>query len=273
MYYARAPGATASVKNAILSTYTASLKTTNSDNLPAYLNQSDAYRAFLSNTNYTWGSNETKAHQGNMFFSMNTYNQDAVNKTNYRDAGMGFIHYLHGVNPTAYCYLTNMGAYGGEFSAPTMYHSWFGDGTVFDFNPPPAYLMGGANPTYAPDAAYSGPVISPPQNQPIQKSYKAWNTSYPENSWQLNEPAIYSQGAYLRLLAQSMCYTDVVTSVKSGSWNDPFTWACGRIPSITDRVSIQSSHIVTVDAVVNAKKLELKGKLTYTNGGKLNIGN
>ncbi|WP_460974141.1 glycoside hydrolase family 9 protein, partial [Spirosoma migulaei] len=273
LYYARAPGATASVKNAILSTYTASLKTTNSDNLPAYLNQSDAYRAFLSNTNYTWGSNETKAHQGNMFFSMNTYNQDAVNKTNYRDAGMGFIHYLHGVNPTAYCYLTNMGAYGGEFSAPTMYHSWFGDGTVFDFNPPPAYLMGGANPTYAPDAAYSGPVISPPQNQPIQKSYKAWNTSYPENSWQLNEPAIYSQGAYLRLLAQSMCYTDVVTSVKSGSWNDPFTWACGRIPSITDRVSIQSSHIVTVDAVVNAKKLELKGKLTYTNGGKLNIGN
>ena len=273
LYYARATGATASVKNAILAAYTASLKTNNSDNLPSYLNQSDAYRAFLKDENYTWGSNETKAHQGNMFFSMNTYNQDAANKTNYRDAGMGFIHYLHGVNPTAYCYLTNMSAYGGEFSAPTMYHSWFGDGTVFDTNPPPGYLMGGANPTYAPDAAYTGPVISPPQNQPVQKSYKAWNTSYPENSWQLNEPAIYSQGAYLRLLAQSLCYTNIVTSVKSGSWNDVATWACGRVPAITDRVVIQSNHVVSINALVNAKTMELKGKVTYVNGGKLTLGN
>jgi endoglucanase len=273
LYYARAPGATTSVKNSILATYTSSIKTDNTDNLPAYLNQSDAYRGFLKDGNYTWGSNETKAHQGNMFFSMNTYNQDAANKTNYRDAGMGFIHYLHGVNPTAYCYLTNMGSFGAELSAPTMYHSWFGDGTAFDLNPPPGYLMGGANPTYTPDAAYSGPVISPPQNQPIQKSYKAWNTSYPENSWQLNEPAIYSQGAYLRLLAQSLCYTDVVTSIKSGNWNDPTTWACGRTPTLTDRVMVQQNHIITINTPVNAKAVDLKGKLTYASGGKLTLTN
>lgn len=273
LYYTRAAGATTSVKNAILSTYTGSLKTGNSDNLPSYLNQSDAYRAFLKNDNYTWGSNETKSHQGNMFFAMNVYNQDTGNKANYRDAGMGYMHYLHGVNPTAYCYLTNMSAYGGEFSAPTMYHSWFGDGTVFDLNPPPGYLMGGANPTYAPDAAYSGPVISPPQNQPIQKAYKAWNTSYPENSWQLNEPAIYSQGAYIRLLSQASCYTDRVTSVKSGNWNDPTTWACGRTPSLTDQAFIQSGHVVTIDATVQARSLDLKGKINYVSGGKLTIGN
>ncbi|GAB4021620.1 glycoside hydrolase family 9 protein [Spirosoma koreense] len=273
LYYSRAPGATASVKSAILSTYTASLKTNNADNLPAYLAQSDAYRAFLKNDNYTWGSNETKAHQGAMFFSMNTYNQDAANRLNYRDAGMGFIHYLHGVNPTAYCYLTNMSAYGAEFSVPTMYHSWFGDGTVFDTNPPPGFLMGGANPTYAPDAAYSGPVISPPQNQPVQKSYKAWNTSYPENSWQLNEPAIYSQGAYLRLLAQSMCYTDVITSVKSGNWTDPTTWACGRIPTLANQVRIQPNHTVLIDASVNARRLELRGKITYAKAGILTLVN
>ncbi|GAB3948958.1 hypothetical protein GCM10028805_24510 [Spirosoma harenae] len=273
LYYTRAAGATATVKNDILAKYSASMKTGNSDNLPSYLNQSDAYRAFLKNDNYTWGSNETKSHQGNMFFTMNVYNQDAANKVNYRDAGMGFIHYLHGVNPTAYCYLTNMGAHGGEFSAPTMYHSWFGDGTVFDTNPPPGYLMGGTNPTYAPDAAYSGPVISPPQNQPIQKSYKAWNTSYPENSWQINEPAIYSQGAYIRLLSQATCYTDLITSVKSGNWNDPATWACGRIPTLTDRALIQSGHIVTIDAAVNAKKLDLKGKVNYVNSGKLTLVN
>ncbi|GAB3958323.1 hypothetical protein GCM10028805_52430 [Spirosoma harenae] len=273
LYYTRASGATTSVKNAILSTYANSLKTANSDNLPSYLNQSDAYRAFLKNDNYTWGSNETKSHQGAMFFTMNVYTQDAVNKTNYRDAGMGFLHYLHGVNPTAYCYLTNMSVYGSEFSVPTMYHSWFGDGTVFDQNPPPGYLMGGANPTYAPDAAYSGPIISPPQNQPIQKSYKAWNTSYPENSWQINEPAIYSQGAYLRLLSQSLCYTDIVTSIKSGNWNDPTTWACGRVPTVTDQAVIQRGHIITIDVPVRAKTLGLRGKITFRNGARLKLGN
>lgn len=273
LYYTRAAGATTAVKNAILSAYNGSLKTNNTDNLPAYLNQSDAYRAFLKDGNYTWGSNETKSHQGNMFFTMNVYNQDTGNQTSYRDAAMGFVHYLHGVNPTAYCYLTNMGAYGGEFSAPTMYHSWFGDGTVFDYNPPPGYLMGGANPTYAPDAAYTGPVISPPQNQPIQKSYKAWNTSYPENSWQLNEPAIYSQGAYIRLLSQAACYTDIVTSIKSGNWTDPSTWACGRIPTSANLVVIQAAHTVTINTPVNAKTLSLRGTITYTNGGKITLGN
>lgn len=273
LYYTRAAGATVSVKNAILTTYANSLKTDNTDNLPAYLTKSDAYRAFLADRNYTWGSNETKAHQGNMFFAMNNYNLDAGNKANYQDAGMGFVHYLHGVNPTAYCYLTNMSATGAEFSAPTMYHSWFGDGTVFDLNPPPGYLMGGANPTYAPDAAYTGPVISPPQNQPIQKSYKAWNTSYPENSWQLNEPAIYSQAAYLRLLSQTMCYTDVVTSVKSGNWNDPSTWVCGRIPTATDAVVIQKNTVVTVTGAAQAKQIALLGKLTYTNAGTVQLGN
>lgn len=273
LYYARATGATASVKNAILTTYTNSIKTDNTENLPAYQNQSDAYRAYLADRNYTWGSNETKAHQGNMFFAMNSYNLDSGNKTNYQDAGMGFLHYMHGVNPTAYCYLTNMSAVGGEFSAPTMYHSWFGDGTVFDFNPPPGYLMGGANPTYAPDPAYSGPPIVPPQNQPVQKSYKAWNTSYPENSWQLNEPAIYSQAAYLRLLSQSMCYTDVITSVKSGSWTDPFTWSCGRIPTAADNVLIQANTTVSVSSSVQAKRITLLGTISYANGGKVVLGN
>jgi endoglucanase len=273
LYYARVSGATTSVKNAILTTYSTSMKTGNTENLPAYLSQADAYRAFLDDRNYTWGSNETKAHQGNMFFAMNTYKLDSGNKTNYQDAGMGFVHYLHGVNPTAYCYLTNMGVAGAEFSAPTMYHSWFGDGTAFDFNPPPGYLMGGANPTYKPDAAYSGPVISPPQNQPVQKSYKAWNTSYPENSWELNEPAIYSQASYLRLLSQTMCYTDVVTSVKSGNWNDSSTWSCGRIPTATDKVVIQKNNTISVAGTVQAKSVTLRGTITYSSGGKMQLGN
>lgn len=272
LYYTRIQGATFAVKTDILTKYTTSLKTSNSDNLPAYLNQSDAYRAFLKNENYTWGSNETKSHQGNMFFTMNTYKQDEVNKTNYRDAGMGFIHYLHGVNPTAYCYLTNMSTYGSKFSTPTMYHSWFGDGTIFDLNPPPGYLVGGTNPTYAPDAAYTGPILSPPQNQPIQKSYKAWNTSYPENSWQINEPAIYTQGAYIRLLSQAQTYTNAVTSVKSGNWNDPASWSCNCIPTESDEVIIQAAHTVLLDETMTeavCRSLEILGTFTMQGSSML----
>ncbi|MFH7813321.1 hypothetical protein ACH0C8_15530, partial [Acetobacter lovaniensis] len=95
--------ATPSVANAIKNTYTSSMKTNNADNLPALLNKTDAYRAYLSNQNYTWGSNTTKGHQGNMFNTMVVYNLDTVNKANYREAALGFINYFHGVNPTAYC--------------------------------------------------------------------------------------------------------------------------------------------------------------------------
>lgn len=270
LYYSRIPSATPSVRTAILNTYSQSLKSGNDENLPAYLHQTDAYRAFLADRNYTWGSNETKSHQGSMFLTMNMYQLDTTNRMNYRDAGLGFVHYLHGVNPTRYCYLTNMSNAG--FPVQTMYHSWFGDGTVFDTNPPPGYLMGGANPTFAPDPSYSGPALSPPQNQPVQKSYKSWNTSFPQNSWELNEPAIYSQGAYLRLLSQAMCYTEAVTSVRSGNWTDPATWSCRQVPVSGDPVIIAAGTTVTVSTSVEAKQLTLHGTIQYQNGGIVKLG-
>lgn len=271
LYYTKATGATSSVKSAILNTYLNSIKTNNNDNLPSFLNNSDAYRAYLKDSDYTWGSNQTKSHQGSMFLSMNIYQQDLINTNNYRDAAMGFIHYLHGVNPTGYSYLTNMSQYGGAFSAPTIYHAWFGDGTVFDTNPPPAYLVGGANPTYTPDGSYSGATLAPPLNQPVQKSYKAWNTSFPENAWELNEPAIYYQSAYLRLLAQATCYTDKVESVKSGNWNDATTWACLKIPNASSQVIVAASHTITVNSIVAAKSMIVKGQINIIGNNKINI--
>ncbi len=203
LYYAKTAGATASVAAAIRNTYQASMKTGNADNLPNYLGGTDAYRAYLSNDNHTWGSNQVRSNQGSMFWAMNQQNLDAVNATNYRDAAMGYVHYLHGVNPTGYCYLSNMGSYGAEKSVPEMYHSWFANGTAFDTNPAPGYVVGGPNKNFAPDPSYGG-TIAPPQNQPVQKSFKAWNTSYPENSWQITEPAIYYQAAYVRMLSKAL---------------------------------------------------------------------
>lgn len=211
LFYTKLSGASTSVKNNILNTYTASLQTNNEDNLPAFLTQKDAYRAYLSNNNYTWGSNETKAHQGNMFFAMNYYGLNPANASHYADAGTEFAHYLHGVNPTAYCYLSNMADFGAEYSIPSLYHSWFNDGTVWDdvntstYGPAPGFLPGGANPNYHPDGSCNC-TIAPPENQPVQKSFKAWNTSWPENSWELSEVAIYSQAAYIRLIANVLQY-------------------------------------------------------------------
>lgn len=224
LYYSKQTGITNSVKNNIRNTYSNSLSSGNADNLPAYTNNTDAYRAYLADGNYTWGSNTTKARQGSMLFSMNIHGLDAVNATNYRNAAAGYIHYLHGINPTAFAYLSNMSNYGAENSIKEFYHSWFTDGSalwdrvgVSTYGPAPGFIPGGANPTYSPDAAYIGPVISPPQNQPVQKSFKDWNTSYPQNSWEITENAIYTQASYIRLLAQFMCCSVLQNVVIAGA--------------------------------------------------------
>jgi endoglucanase len=206
LVYSSLSNGTTAVKNSIRNVYSNSIQSGNDDNLPSFLNQSDAYRAFLRSDNYTWGSNETKAHQANMFFAMNHLGLNTPNATQYKNAGTGFLHYLHGVNPTSYCFLSNMGDYGAENSIPSLYHAWFNDGTVWDdvntsaIGPAPGYLPGGPNPNFHPDGSCNC-VIAPPENQPTQKSFKAWNTGWPQNSWELSEVAIYTQAAYLRLLA------------------------------------------------------------------------
>ncbi|MDQ3021647.1 MAG: glycoside hydrolase family 9 protein [Bacteroidota bacterium] len=220
LYYASLAGASSSVSSAIKNAYSNSMKTNNADNLPAYLNKSDAYRAYLSNQNYTWGSNTTKGRQGIMFNNMIVYDLDSANKSNYREAAMGFINYFNGINPTAFCYLTNMGSYGAENSINEIYHAWFEDGSaLWDrvgtsvYGPPPGFVSGGPNPYYSldgccPSGCGSGnslctpSLVTPPLGQPIQKSYKDWNTSWPQNSWTITEPAIYTQAAYARLISQ-----------------------------------------------------------------------
>ncbi|MBL7828323.1 MAG: glycoside hydrolase family 9 protein, partial [Saprospiraceae bacterium] len=235
MYFSNLPGVPANVKNNIQNTYSNSIQNGNADNLPAFLNQADAYRAFVRDDNYTWGSNEFKAHQGNMFFLMNELGLNAVNQTNYRNAGSGFLHYLHGVNPTGYCYLSNMNGRGASFSIPSLYHGWFNDGTIWDevgvstHGPAPGFMPGGPNPYFHPDGSCNC-VISPPENQPIQKSFKSWNTGWPQNSWELSEVAIYTQAAYLRLLS----------NVLAGKSNPP---QCGGVSSTLDVLSLHALAI------------------------------
>ncbi len=204
LYYTKTPNATGTVTNNILSTYERQVQ----EWLSYHLLNTDAYRAYLPTDDYDWGSNQIKSDQASLYTSANFYGIDQANESNYRDAALSIIHYMFGVNPTGYAYLTNLGNYGFENSVNEVYHEWFGDSTDWDnaqtslYGPAPAILTGGPNKNYQPDADYTGPPIEPPQNQPPQKSYKDWNTSYPENSWEVTENAIYYQSAFARLVSK-----------------------------------------------------------------------
>jgi endoglucanase len=218
LYYCSLDNASASVVSDIQQNCINSVKSNNAELLEAWQGQQDAYMAYLTDNNYIWGSNQVKSHTGNILCNMIEYNLDAGNEGDYRDAAEGYIHYMHGVNPLGMVMLTNMNNYGAEKSVNEIYHGWFNNGTDFDnalsslYGPAPGYLTGGTNLTYHPDASYPGD-IEPPENQPVQKSYKDWNTSWPENSWEITEPAIYYQAAYIKLLSKFASSTPV-SSVK-----------------------------------------------------------
>lgn len=98
-------------------------------------------------------------------------------------------------------YLSAMEGRGAERGIQEIYHFWFNEGTDWDnsetslFGPAPGYLSGG------PNKDFGRTNIAPPANEPPMKSYKDWNTGWPEDSWEITEPAIYYQASYIRNLA------------------------------------------------------------------------
>jgi hypothetical protein len=285
LYYASLPGATSSVSNAIKNAYKNSMKTNNTDNLPAYLNKTDAYRAYLSDNNYTWGSNTTKGRQGIMFSNMITYKLDTLNNSNYREAAAGIINYFHGVNPNAFCYLTNMGNYGAENSVTEIYHSWFEDGSaLWDkagssvYGPAPGYVPGGPNPTYALDGCCpSGcsswntlcniSLVTPPLGQPIQKSYKDWNTNWPQNSWTITEAGIYTQASYVRLLSENINTSSVIRikAVIQGFYN-PALNKMNRRDTLRAYLKINTSPYSIVDSAKTVTdSITFSGNFVFAN--------
>ncbi|MBA3648622.1 MAG: glycoside hydrolase family 9 protein [Chitinophagales bacterium] len=253
LYYTKLPGASSNVKSDITTAYTNSI-TGYDENLPGFLNKTDAYRAYLQDQNYTWGSNEFKCDQGVMFTNMNGYNLDPGNATNYTNAASGYLHGMHGVNPLTHVYLSNMSTYGAENSVLEFYNSWFKDGSpLWDrvgtsvYGPAPGFVPGGPNPSYNWDACCPSGCgsssnnalcysvsIDPPKNQPIQKSYKDFNNDWPIDSWQVTENAIYSQAAYVRLLANFIGSGCTEKVSYSNAANDKISFKCYPNPVYND---------------------------------------
>ncbi len=206
LYFSTLPGVTASVATNIRNSKQGSIN--GGDFLGAWTSGTDPYRASVPDWAYHWGSNQPKCHWGILFALQNIYGLNPGLASTYREAAAGFLHYVHGVNPLTMVYLSNMYDSGAENCANQMYHSWYCDGSIYDDartspnGPAPGYVPGGPNASFAPDASYSGPPLVPPMSQPPQKSYKDWNTSWPENSWAVTEPAIYYQSSYVYLMSR-----------------------------------------------------------------------
>ncbi|MEM7103965.1 MAG: glycoside hydrolase family 9 protein [Bacteroidota bacterium] len=196
--YAQNPSAEPNTATQILN----ALQTDASNNWNGYygLNTSDLYRAFMPDWSYHWGSNQPKANYG--ILNTLVIKADILgNQANFHSAAEAMMHYFHGVNPLGMVMLSNMYDYGGDNCVNEIYHTWFQDGSDWDhalnsaIGPAPGFVTGG------PNAQFSVPALSPPSSQPLQKSYLDFNDNWPNNSWEISEPAIYYQAAYVRLLA------------------------------------------------------------------------
>jgi endoglucanase len=215
LYYTSLPSATAAVKADILKAYGTGLG--GGDNLAAHSNKLDPYGAYLKD--YTWASNSVKSIQGSIFFDSVTYGVDPSKDGDARLAAERYVHYVHGVNPLGFVYLSNMFGYGAITGVTTFFHTWYAHGStlwekvgVSKYGPPPGFLTGGPNPSYAVDAccaagcgagfSCTSEPLSPPTGQPPQKSYKDFNTSWPIDSWSVTENSDGYQANYIRLLSK-----------------------------------------------------------------------
>jgi hypothetical protein len=175
-----------------------------SNNWGQYYGMADAglYRDFMPDWAYYTGSNGRKLTYG--VLNMAIANLGVGDSTSLWNKGSSILHSMHGVNPMGIVYLSNMNGLGAEKSVNEIYHSWFADGTVYDnaqtslVGPPPGFLVGGPNPYF------SVATLSPPYGQPHTKSYLDFNDEWPNNSWEVSEPAIYYQAAYIRLLSETI---------------------------------------------------------------------
>ena len=172
-------------------------------------NENDLYRSFMPEWSYHWGSNSPKANYSVLNQQLINHNINSSAHGEYEKQVLENIHYFHGMNPLGLVLLSKMYSLGAEKGINEIYHGWFKDGSVWDssneseFGPAPGYVTGG------PNKDFSLASISPPSDNPPQKSYLDFNTGWPDNSWEISEPAIYYQAAYIRMLANATTHSTV----------------------------------------------------------------
>ena len=206
--YTSNPSATGSVVSTITNSATAAVN----NNWEGYYlpSDTDLYISYVPDYMYNWGSNMTKSSLANMCLLFVEYDLAPSLNSQLEEKAASHLHYLHGVNPLGLVMMTSMYTYGGDRCVDEVYHTWFYDGTEYDnvldddYGPAPGFVTGGPNPSYTGS-------ITPPAGQPAMKSYHQWNVGYPQSSWEITEPAIYYNAAYVRL-ASYFVTDDIITN-------------------------------------------------------------
>jgi hypothetical protein len=173
----------------------------------------DGYRSYMSD--YNWGSNRSTAEYGLNFYYWAEYAMEPdVSPDVFLNASRGYLHYIHGVNPFGWVYLTNMNDYGATKSISSIFHDWFSEnspewsraadsvyGPASAYGPAPGYLSGGANQYYR--RRDNNTFVHPlNEDTPAAKMYIDFNKVWPESSWEITEPSNGYQMAYIRLLSK-----------------------------------------------------------------------
>ncbi|EIJ34362.1 glycoside hydrolase family 9 protein [Thiothrix nivea] len=271
LYYAAQPGADAALSGKIRSAYKDALSWryawTPFSPLARFKEGKDPYRAYLDE--YLWGSNQSKSIAGTSLWNVLQYNVPVpeADVSNAKAGADGYLHYLHGVNPHAMVFLSNMGAAGAEDSVPEMYHMWFADNTQWDNiqtsnGPAPGFLVGGPNQYWSTAKVYIDGVQDSDHNlksQPAMKRYWSWNNAR-QQSYEITEPAINYQAAYVRLLSKA-----VTGAGNADTTPDAF--------SFTNQVGVAlsaaiASNPVTISGINSTSAISISGGEYRINGGE-----
>lgn len=165
----------------------------------------DLYRAWMNPEAYHWGSNTVRASFGFAALLVARFGEvDTSDQQRLQQRARDMVHSFHGVNPFSAVLLTNMEKLGAERSMHRIWHERFNYDTPFASNPPPGYVVGGANRSYGGKKNDKPGEVEWIKEQPRAKAYADFNENWPRNSWELSENAIYYQAAYVRLLSGVM---------------------------------------------------------------------
>ena len=207
--YLSLPDADATIKSAIEDKFVY-LMNKEGDFMSAF--PTDGYRSF--SRDYNWGSNGHKSAYGTLFDRLANLGISGIDKDTYHRAAEEYLHYILGVNPFGFVYLTNMGSYGASKSISSIFHSWFNEGTKWDANPAPGYLAGGPYSDYKWDACCDNQSCGSDRNnklcyaeerpvgEPNEKMYRDINNGWPLNFWQVTEPSVGYQVKFIHLVSR-----------------------------------------------------------------------
>jgi hypothetical protein len=105
----------------------------------------------------------------------------------------------------------------------------------------------------------------------VSTNEKFYNGSYDMWVFGVTESGELVQANQNFVIESTQC-----VSVRSGDWNDPFVWSCGRVPTATHDVIIKTSHAIELTPAMGTqlcKSLSVEYGAFFDNSGRFFLAN